>query len=232
MKETRKPPIDPFSIKSMSKWNPKRVFPTAFFRLHEFWSWINFARYAIPVLIPEAAHETIPSPPPGETTVTDEQRRILAKCLSETEKFAGVCVEVGSYRGQTTRFLAERTKRDIIAVDPYFEHNGDSSPREAFLKNTAPFSNVRLLRYTSGEAAAHIGTCSFCFIDAVHDYANVRFDVSAYSPKITTGGIIAFHDTDNLAFAGTRRAVYEFLSNTLDFKLLYHVEDLVTLKRK
>ncbi|MGD0013051.1 MAG: hypothetical protein ABSD56_01295 [Bryobacteraceae bacterium] len=44
----------------------------------------------------------------------------------------------------------------------------------------------------------------------------------------SAGAIIAVHDTDNRAFAGCRRAVYEQLER---FELIAHVPDLVLLRR-
>jgi len=225
-------PLDPFSIKHLPKWNFRRALPTLAFRFHEFWSRRNFSRYMIPLVDPTTLQEQVASPPQGETAVTHQQRQVLAACLAATESLPGVCLEIGSYRGLTTRFMAERTRRKVIAIDPYFEQQGQPSHRLAFLQNTAPFPHVELLRWTSGEAAARIGAVSFCFIDAVHDYANVRFDICTYTPRIVVGGIVAFHDTDNMAFAGTRRAVFEFLQRTPEFMLLYHVQDLVTLVRR
>jgi hypothetical protein len=232
MKNTENKPIDPFAIKFMSKWNPKRAFPTLGFRLQDLWSRLNFEKFAMPIVTPEEPDAEITSPPPGETAVTDDQRKVFAACLKRTEYLTEPCVEIGSYRGQTTRFFADRTHRAIIAIDPFYEKNGFPNHRQEFLKNTAAFKNVSLLRMTSGVGASHIQRASFAFIDAGHDYANVRFDLSAYAPKIVSGGILACHDTDNIDFAGTRRAVFEFLKNSADFEIIYHVENLVTLKRR
>jgi Methyltransferase domain len=179
----------------------------------------------------ERMDETIPSPLAGETAVTDEQRKVLAACVKQTEDLTEPCVEIGSFRGETTRFLAERTLRRIIAIDPYFEREGPSVHLQQFQKNTIDFGHVSLIRQTSGAAAPQIKRASFTFIDAVHEYAFVRFDIYSYAPKIVPGGILAFHDTDNVRYPGTRRAVWEFLNATTEFNLLYRVENLVALRR-
>ncbi len=209
-----------------------RALPTLGFRLQDLWSRMRFESYSMPMLPPEEPDVKIPSPPLGETSVTDDQRKVFVACLKQTEHLTEPCVEIGSYRGQTTRFFAERTHRAIVAVDPFFEKDGLPTHRQEFLRNTKAFNNVSLLRLTSGGAASHVQRASFAFIDAAHDYANVRFDLSTYAPKIVSGGILSCHDTDNSEFAGTRRAVFEFLKADAAFEIIYHVENLVAMRRR
>jgi len=49
----------------------------------------------------------------------------------------------------------------------------------------------------------------FVFIDAAHDYASVKKDISAWIKKIKVGGIICGHDYD--LFPGVTKAVDELL---------------------
>jgi hypothetical protein len=65
------------------------------------------------------------------------------------------------------------------------------------------------------------------FIDAVHDYANTRFDIAAWRPLVVPGGIIALHDVDQPGFAGTRRAAAELLSAC---PLFAHVDNLAAFR--
>ena len=92
--------------------------------------------------------------------------------------------------------------------------------------------NVIHLRRTSGEAARELvnDSVSFVFIDAVHDYVNTRFDAIAWHSLLGPGGLIAFHDTDNLQFAGTRRAVFELMRER-SLSLEEHVGNLVILRK-
>lgn len=54
----------------------------------------------------------------------------------------------------------------------------------------------------------------FIFIDASHDYENVKRDISLWSPKVRVGGIVSGHDYagagDRRGRFGVRRAVDEF----------------------
>jgi hypothetical protein len=91
--------------------------------------------------------------------------------------------------------------------------------------------NIVHERKTSGEAAAEWshGPVSFVFIDAVHDYINVQFDLWAWGRHVVAGGMLAFHDTDNAGFAGVRRAVKEA---SPPLALVAHVKDLVILQKQ
>jgi predicted O-methyltransferase YrrM len=161
-----------------------------------------------------------------DTSVTREQMKHLLKALSMAEgSVEGVVVEVGSYRGETTRCLANATKRKVIAVDPYQGYGGAEHDFERFRSKVGGLGNVLHERKTSGEASrgwSH-GPACFVFIDAVHDYDNTSFDVEAWLPKLRPGGLLALHDVDQSIFAGTRRAAFE-LSRRLE--LAAHPDNL------
>lgn len=47
------------------------------------------------------------------------------------------------------------------------------------------------------------------FLDAMHDYENVKADIERWWPKVIRGGIMAFHDYGHHDFPGVKRAVDE-----------------------
>ncbi len=53
------------------------------------------------------------------------------------------------------------------------------------------------------------GLLDFVFIDAAHDYDNVKADIATWLPKVRPGGILAGHDYSR-AFRGVKRAVGEY----------------------
>lgn len=225
---------DPFEIKRLSKVHPGRIAYTAFARYAEWNSKRCFSSYAIPMKPPLAASDCFPDYEQGDTAVTPGQMAALLAGVSETDALEQPIVEIGSYRGVTTRLMADRTQRMVFAVDPYFGYGGADGDLLEFRKRTQVCRNVVHLRETSGVASrnALLATISFVFVDAVHDYVNVRFDGATWSRKLAPGGMIAFHDTDAEGFPGVMRAVSEILKEADGgLSLHFHVPGVVILKR-
>jgi hypothetical protein len=158
-------PVDPFSVKKLSKSNPLRMGYVAFSRFQERLSREKFSEYALP----EKILDTLPE---------------------------GISIN-----------------RNATAVtDIQMAHN------------------VRHLKVTSGSAARtwNAGRIALVFIDAVHDYVNVRFDIFTWSKLLSPGGIVAIHDTDDLRFAGGRLAVFEASTH---FELWAHPSGMVLLRK-
>ena len=124
----------------------------------------------------------------------------LLSALRATEHIRQTAiVEIGSYRGETTRCMAQATSRHVFAIDPYIGYGGANEDYRRFKSRTDDLPAVTHLKATSGFAArAWKGVpISLLFIDAVHDYVNVRHDFSVWANLVVGGGIVAFHDTDN-----------------------------------
>lgn len=222
--------VDPFSVKQYPKWHPYRLCYTAGARWAEARSRSRFAEWELP----EKRLSDLPAAPAADwhdTDVNPEQLRHLLAGLRDTESLAGtVCVEVGAFRGVTAAALAAATPRAYVAIDPYIGYGGSESDFHLMRSRTAGLANFWHERSTSGHAAAAWarGPIGFAFIDAVHDYMNVRFDIAAWSAHVVPGAILAFHDTDNPAFAGVRRAVRNICP---PWQLYAHVPDLVMLRK-
>lgn len=136
--------------------------------------------------------------------------------------------EVGCKEGRTTGFLLEACPDVFVtAIDPWMpmpDHAGreggetyedwDFAAIEAqFKANTEKHATrVRQMRMTSNAAARHAAASDWqfdlVFIDAAHDYENVRADIAAWLPLVRPGGIIAGHDYQH-RFPGVMRAVAE-----------------------
>lgn len=138
-------------------------------------------------------------------------------------------VEVGSWKGKSTAFMATEiinSKKDITfyAVDTW---NGSEEHRDinnqsyeplletdelygTFIKNTAPVhSAIFPIRMDSLRASKLFedDSLDFVMIDAAHDYENVLADIKAWYPKIKKSGIMGGDDLD---WEGTKRAVTEY----------------------
>jgi len=119
-------------------------------------------------------------------------------------------VEVGTWKGKSAAYMAEVIKvsgKDIKfdCVDTWLgseEHVDDpdvinNTLYETFMNNMAPLKGFfNPLRMPSVDAANFYRNQSldFVYIDAAHDYDNVRADIEAWWPKVKIGGTIAGHD--------------------------------------
>jgi hypothetical protein len=135
-------------------------------------------------------------------------------------------VEVGSWKGRSASFMAveirnsrKRIQFDCIDTwDGSEEHDLSDKPKDwlyhEFKKNTLLVSEyINPIRSTSVDAS-HLydnRSLDFCFIDAAHDYENVKADIIHWYPKVKFGGVIAGHDYPH--WSGVKKAVDEIFPN-------------------
>jgi predicted O-methyltransferase YrrM len=136
--------------------------------------------------------------------------------IAEHGPGTGVVVEIGSYLGRSTCFLALGAKRGtrppVVAVDHFGgspEHQPGASHESAVLKadrttynqflhnlkRTGLEKHVRPIRAPSVEAArGWREPIRLLFIDGDHSYEASRTDFAAWSPRVEANGLVAFHD--------------------------------------
>ena len=117
-------------------------------------------------------------------------------------------VEVGTWKGKSASYMCveiANSGKDIefYCVDNWegsVEHQGNPDlPRlfEIFTENMTPVeSYYTAMKMNSVDAAAQFAdeSLDFVFIDASHDYEDVKNDIAAWLPKVKVGGILAGHD--------------------------------------
>jgi len=115
-------------------------------------------------------------------------------------------VEVGVWKGRSAAFMAVEiiNSGKIIQFDLVDTWGGSIEHQplqedvfEVFNKNIAPVSSyVNIKRMESTLAALNYedNSLDFVFIDAAHDYENVKADIKAWLPKVKSGGYLAGHD--------------------------------------
>jgi predicted O-methyltransferase YrrM len=145
-------------------------------------------------------------------------------------------VEVGSWRGRSTTYLAvnivnsgKKIRLDAIdtwrgSVDEEVHQKDPSVINDTlydeFLKNIEPVKHiVTPIRMVSQEAVKLYDdeSLDFVMIDAGHDYESVRADIEAYMKKVRKGGMIAGDDHSHY-FPGVQRAVSELVPNAHVFE--------------
>ena len=131
-------------------------------------------------------------------------------------------VEVGIYKGKSILYLAEYIQANSLKVNLYGIDNfkGESTVdettdqiREDYYRNIRPLKDyINTIERPSLEAvnAFPDGSLDFVFIDAAHDYDNVKADIIAWKPKLRKGGILSGHDYN---YPDVQRAVDELLTN-------------------
>jgi len=122
-------------------------------------------------------------------------------------------VEIGSHTGLSTLYLAEGSRSGegahVVAVDPFPEPRpktpgidddpfglGADGVLGRFLENLEGYRDiVTPLRSTSLEVArTWLAPIGLVFVDALHEYEDVRADVEAWGPYVSPGGWLALHD--------------------------------------
>jgi MMP 1-O-methyltransferase len=127
----------------------------------------------------------------------------------------GVIVEIGSFKGKSTCWLAYGCKRrgggQVVAVDHFrgsSEHQKggiDEIPeivaglgtRAAFDLNVARFGFSDYIAVREGDSADVSGWSApirLLFIDGDHSYVATKRDFEAWRPFVMSGGLICFHD--------------------------------------
>ena len=143
--------------------------------------------------------------------------------------------EVGVWKGQSFAFLGveliNRNKTGVMHAVDSFAGSEEHRPgglafdpvtvdrgalEKEFRRNINPLRHDVLLRidiHSMGSPQAtsefHDGQLDVCFIDAAHDYLSVTTDVTAWWPKVRSGGWLCGHDF-SAQFPGVQRAVRNF----------------------
>lgn len=164
---------------------------------------------------------------PGWFTASD---KAIYEIAVNTFPNGSIFVEVGSFKGRSSVAMAVdiiNSGKDIkfYCVDTWggsAEHqlgqpfedldvvNGNLY--NVFLKNTELVKDIITpIRKSSLEAVNDFDeeSITFLFLDAAHDYENVKKDLNAWKSKVKKGGILAGHDW---TWETVRSAVIEFVS--------------------
>lgn len=137
-------------------------------------------------------------------------------------------IEIGSWLGQSAAYMATEITNSNKKIDFYcvdlWENNEEYKNEnvvienkfyDTFLKNIEPVKDfIKPIKSASLDAVNHFEDeyFDFIFIDAAHDYENVKKDIESWFPKIKKNGIFAGHDYVN-THDGVIKAVNEWSRN-------------------
>lgn len=112
-----------------------------------------------------------------------------------------VVVEVGSFQGKSTTYLAKGLKDGkIYAIDPHLGETLIGARRlpptyRTFINNTKQYKNIIPIRKTSAEANKNWKlSIDLLHIDALHEYEFVKKDLKMWLPHLKSRGIVICHD--------------------------------------
>jgi MMP 1-O-methyltransferase len=140
---------------------------------------------------------------------------ILAACTPAT----GVIVEIGSFKGKSTVMLATIAAKyglgPVVAIDPHqgLSYLGPDAPQQSptfdefsdAVKSAGLENHVETRRaYSRDVAKDWTRPIRLLWIDGDHSYKGCKEDFDLFSPFLTQGAVVAFHDTLN-AFEGPIR---------------------------
>lgn len=124
-------------------------------------------------------------------------------------------LEIGAFCGLSAWGMAS-TARSLRSVDTYRaatdgqRQTDQMTTFEAYNRAISRYSNVTYFIGTSEDAARLLhDDYDFIFLDAMHDYENVKADIERWWPRVREGGTMAFHDYYHDNYPGVAQAVNE-----------------------
>jgi predicted O-methyltransferase YrrM len=174
-----------------------------------------------------------------EGWLCDAQGRALFEAAAATTR-RGAIVEIGSWKGRSTTWLASGARLAggrVYAVDPHRPSREDpgAAPLDEFLGNLARnglADVVEPLIMTSEEAGARIaGPVELLFIDGDQTDEAVRRDAEISLPRLMEGGTVMFHEAATAAYTGPRRVVRQMVCRSPRFDGIARVGSMVVARR-
>ncbi len=140
--------------------------------------------------------------------------------LAQTASRCQSILEVGSWEGRSTIAMAENTEGVVYAVDSWtgsMDHRSELSVQVLpdFLRNTQGLSNILPVPLPSARAYAvlkkfHL-TFDMIFIDASHEFEDVKTDIQMWRNRLAPDGILCGHDYGFPEHPGVKQAVDELI---------------------
>jgi predicted O-methyltransferase YrrM len=133
-------------------------------------------------------------------------------------------IEIGSYVGESTMIFAEHFK-EVVSVDPYINDYDISDAAcsfapfdkvyEQFLRNTLSIPNIKSIRETSQNAFSILKDQQWdmVYIDGLHTFEGVSYDIAHYKTIIKPGGFVCGHD---YGWGNVRHAIGQLLDDKVD----------------
>lgn len=138
--------------------------------------------------------------------------------LADQARTRETIIELGPFRGRSTRALADASSGIVYAIDNWNATHGlcrrDDAAAAACRENLRDLIEAGRVVLVEQDSRAGLPSllagvrADMLWIDAEHTYEAVRSDIETYGPLVRRGGLICGHDY-NVHHAGVMRAVDE-----------------------
>lgn len=119
--------------------------------------------------------------------LSPNEGKLLAYFAKRTN---GPIIEIGSFQGKSTIFMARVTKNPIYAIDPHYLHS-----YRKFSQNTKKYKNITPVKKTSAAANKDWKLpIALLHIDGAHGYKFAKEDLRLWLPHLKDNGVIVCHD--------------------------------------
>lgn len=174
-----------------------------------------------------------------EGWLSDDQGRALYMAAAATSG-RGAIVEIGSWKGRSTVWLASGARqaaRRVHAIDPHAGSHEDSSAStfEAFRTNldrAGLAGQVEVMVMTSAEAAGRLeGPVELLFVDGDHSIEGAARDADIWLPRVMSEGVVMFHDVATSGYSGPRRVFQRRICRSAQFHRIRKIGSLGIAQR-
>ncbi len=163
--------------------------------------------------------------------ITDQEGECLY-WLARNSFSEGVIVEIGSWKGKSTVWLAKGSeagnKSKVYAIDTHEELSTELAFRENIRKADANEIIVPMIMKSEQATRGWKEPIKLLWIDGSHKYEDVKLDFLLWAPYLELGGTIAFHDWNE---DGPRKVIEQDVLKSDKFSRM-HLVDRIAFARK
>jgi predicted O-methyltransferase YrrM len=171
--------------------------------------------------------------------LSEAQGRALFEAAASSSG-RGAIIEIGSWKGRSTVWLAAGAKaagQRVFAVDRHVgsRENPAAHTLDQFRRNIVRVGvadAVEPLVMSSAEAAAIVtGPVELLFVDGDHSYEGAKRDADIWLPRVLEGGTVMFHDVATAGYDGPRRVVRRMICWSPEFEAIRRVGSMLIARR-